>query len=399
MSAGNRAFVQNELASGVPVGSLVTEQTLAFGTASRPAATGNVNFSFFPSSNVTITNQTSYYNIRTEGDSVFSQFFLGSTITPVLQFTYLGVRTVANSTDIEYRLKKKFAVHGGYQYSDRRIGAIDSQQNLGLPAPTAPQNVPITQTNILQEGTLGVRYRPITGLTILADGEIGRNNHPYTPISAKDYQEFNARVEYKRKSYRLQAYAKTDYNNNSISLTSFASRSRSYGADASWTPTEWFAIDAGYNKMHVNTLGGIDFFVSNVLTSGESLYISNIHSATLMARFAIGKRAEISAGYSHVQDVGDGRSNPFSACATVTLGGSGPCAVAGIPAGPALPPQFLAAQTFPLRFESPQARLSIMINRRLRWNAGYQYYGYNEQFSTLQNFRANTGYSSLSFSF
>ncbi len=40
-----------------------------------------------------------------------------------------------------------------------------------------------------------------------------------------------------------------------------------------------------------------------------------------------------------------------------------------------------------------------MINRRLRWNAGFQYYGYNEQFSSLQNFRASTGYSSLSFSF
>ncbi len=241
--------MQNELASGVPVGSLVTEQTLAFGTASRPAATGNVNFSFFPAQNVTITNQTSLYNIRTEGDSMFSQFFLGSTVTPVLQFTYLGVRTIANSTDVEYRMKKMSAVHGGYQYSDRRIGAIDSQQNVRrLPAPTAALRIlPFVQTNILQEGTLGFRYRPVAGLTILADGEIGRNNHPYTPISDKDYQAFRARVEYKHKNYRLQTYAKTDYNNNSISLTSFASRSRSYGADASWTPTEyWFAtLDAG----------------------------------------------------------------------------------------------------------------------------------------------------------
>ena len=64
-----------------------------------------------------------------------------------------------------------------------------------------------------------------------------------------------------------------------------------------------------------------------------------------------------------------------------------------------LPIAFAAAQTFPLRFESPQARLSIRINKQLRWNAGYQYYGYNEQFSALQNFRAHTGYSSLSWAF
>jgi hypothetical protein len=64
-----------------------------------------------------------------------------------------------------------------------------------------------------------------------------------------------------------------------------------------------------------------------------------------------------------------------------------------------IPAQFLAAQTFPLQFESPQARLSIRINRLIRWNAGYQYYGYREQFSALQNFRANTGYTSLAWAF
>ena len=45
-----------------------------------------------------------------------------------------------------------------------------------------------------------------------------------------------------------------------------------------WTPNEWFAIDAGYAKLHYNSLGGIDFFVSQQLTSGQSLYISNIHT-------------------------------------------------------------------------------------------------------------------------
>jgi hypothetical protein len=401
--AGNRAFVQNELSSGTNfVGALQTQQVLAFGTARRPTATGNVNFSVFPAKNVTLTNQTSLYNIRTEGDSSFSQYFLGNPITPVLQYTFLGIRTISNSTDAEVRVRKWFAVHGGYQYSDRRIAVVDSQQNLGLPAPAPPANTPFVQTNILQEGTLGFRIKPIQPLTILVDGEVGRNNTPYTPISDKNYQAFRARVEYKRKSYRVMAYAKTDYNNNSISLTSFASRSRNYGIDTSWTPREWFAIDAGYGKLHYNSLGGIDFFVSQQLTSGQSLYISNIHTGTLMARFAITKRADISVGYSHVQDVGDGRSNPLGAVegGTVVLSpiASGPGVISGIlPA--TLPTQFYAAQTFPLRFESPQARLSIRINRQIRWNAGYQYYGYNEQFSALQNFRAHTGFSSVSWAF
>jgi hypothetical protein len=396
--AGNRAFIQNELGSGTNfVGALQTQQVLAFGTGRQPAATGNVNLSLFPAKNVTVTNQTSYYNIRDEGDSSFSQYFLGNPITPVLVYTFLGIRTIANSTDAEIRLKKWFAVHGGYQYSDRRIAVVDSQQNLGLPAPAPPANTPFTQVNVLQEGTLGFRLRPIQTLSILVDGELGRNNNPYTPISDKDYQAFRARVEYKRKLFRAAAYAKTDYNNNSISLTSFASRSRTYGLDASWTPNAWFAIDAGYGKLHYNSLGGIDFFVTNQLTSGESLYISNIHTGTLTARFAITKRADISVGYSHIQDVGDGRSNPLGNL----QGGSVVLSPIGLSGGlvAALPTQFYAAQTFPLRFESPQARLSVRINRLMRWNAGYQYYGYNEQFSALQNFRAHTGYTSMSWAF
>jgi len=59
----------------------------------------------------------------------------------------------------------------------------------------------------------------------------------------------------------------------------------------------------------------------------------------------------------------------------------------------------IAAQTFPLRYLSPQGRISLRINEKLRWNAGYQNYGYHEDFSALQNYRAHTGYSSVLWSF
>jgi len=66
--------------------------------------------------------------------------------------------------------------------------------------------------------------------------------------------------------------------------------------------------------------------------------------------------------------------------------------------GPTLTP-FQAAQTFPLRFLSPMARISVRLSERLRWNFGYQYYGYRENFTTGNNYLANTGYSSLMWSF
>jgi len=55
--------------------------------------------------------------------------------------------------------------------------------------------------------------------------------------------------------------------------------------------------------------------------------------------------------------------------------------------------------TFPLTFETPLARLSVKLREKLRWNAGYQYYRYGEEFLPAQNYRAHTGYTSLLWSF
>jgi len=62
-----------------------------------------------------------------------------------------------------------------------------------------------------------------------------------------------------------------------------------------------------------------------------------------------------------------------------------------------------SAETFPMAYRSPSARVSVRLHQQLRWNAGYQYYGYHQDLVTVvipqQSYRANTGYTSLSWSF
>ena len=63
---------------------------------------------------------------------------------------------------------------------------------------------------------------------------------------------------------------------------------------------------------------------------------------------------------------------------------------------------FYNVQTFPLTYQTPIVRLSVKLSEKLKWNAGYQYYGYHEQFGVVmqnQNYRANTGYTSLLWAF
>ncbi|MEP7355444.1 MAG: hypothetical protein ABI824_19615, partial [Acidobacteriota bacterium] len=148
---GRRGFVQDQSALGTDrLGGNVAQQTITMGNASRPAATGNATISYFPWSNLTLTNQTSIYNIRMDGTSVFAQVTNGVPITPFVPFTYLGIRTIANSTDADLRLAKWFAIRASYQYSTRRIRSIEGQ-NFAVP-PT-----PIEQQNGLHSGILGLR--------------------------------------------------------------------------------------------------------------------------------------------------------------------------------------------------------------------------------------------------
>jgi hypothetical protein len=378
--AGKKAFALDEMSAGTDFRGTPTQlQVVTLGNADRPALTANLTLSIFPTTHVVLTNQTSFANVRMIGDSYFTEIENGTIVSPTLPFQYLGIQTFANTTDAMVHPTKWFSFHGGFEYTDRHINSVQGQSNLGDPAPNQPA---IEQSNQLKAGTLGFRLKPIKPLTISVDGEVGRATHPIYPISDGNYQAFRARAEYKAKLFRAGVYAKSDYNINSDALTSYASRARQFGADGSWVPKSWFSIDASYTKLHLNTLGGINYFALGTDVTGESsYYVSNIHSVNLGARFTLLKRADIYFGYSHVQDVGDGRATPDGAGLYSAL------------------PAFQAVQTFPLRYLSPQFRVSVRISAKLRWNTGYQYYGYREQFSNAQDYRANTGFSSLAFSF
>jgi hypothetical protein len=48
---------------------------------------------------------------------------------------------------------------------------------------------------------------------------------------------------------------------------------------------------------------------------------------------------------------------------------------------------------------TPEARLSINLRRWLDWNAGWQYFDYNDTFFPAQNYQAHIGYVSLTVRF
>ena len=379
--SGRRAFVLDETAFGTGrFGAAANRQIVTSGVAQRPALTGNLTLSFFPTSKLSVVNHTAVYNIRIDGNSVYAQFDNATQSLDYLQFEFLGIRTVANETDLNFQASSKVGFYGGYHYSNRQIRSIEQTNVQGNIF-----NAPSEQTNQLNSGVFGIRLRPVKPLSIILSGELGRADRPLTPVSERNYHALGARLHYKIRNLMFSASTQENYNVNSVSLSSYASHARTHSADVSWSPKDWWSLDASYSKLHLNTAGGIAYFAGSFITGQQSIYVSNIHGGSLTAHFDIKKRADLFVGYSHTQDTGDGRpliANPVF--------GRSPSVAESA---------FNSAQTFPLRFLSPMARLSIRINQKIRWNVGYQYYGYNETFYNGLDYRAHTGYTSLLWSF
>ena len=381
-AGSRRNFLFDEMALGTDrLGAARNRQVLVSGSGRRPFSSGTLTLTLAPSERFVLGNHTAFHQVQMDGDSVYREVNNATQSSELLRFQFLGIRTIVNNTDLNVRPTRQLGLFGGYRFSDRRI-----RSTTGFSSGNFSGSERHEQDNRLHSGVAGIRLQPVKLLTLTFDGEIGRAGRPFYPISERNYHALGARVEIRSKTLQLSAGARNFYNTNSVSLFSHSARSRVYRADASWSPRRWFGLNAGYSKQHLDTLTGIVYFAAFQPVEGQnSLYISNIHAGNAGVRFHIKDRIDWFAGYSIIQDAGDGRASAV------------PPAPGGRPGEPL--PIFAAAQTFPLRYQSPLARLSIRLHNKLRWNFGYQYYGYREDFFTAQNYRAHTGYTSLLWSF
>lgn len=381
---GKRDFILAENAFGITPLGAQNQQIQVGGDASRPALAGDLSISLFPTTRLTVVNNSSIDSTRIDGTSDYQQFNLATQTADFVSFRYLGLRTIANATDLHYRVNNWLSFYSGFHFSERRIEDIEDYATPG----TSLSGAMYQQANHLQEGLLGIRIKPVKAMTINLESEIGRADRPFTPVSDRNYQALGGRVDYRIKKFTFDSVYKENYNNNSITLTSYSSHARTYSANASWAPRDSFAIDASYSKLHLDSLSGIAFFADvpqpAAFTSNQ-VYISNIHAANFGARFTVAKRVDLYVGYTITRDTGDGR---------------GSAAPAGVTDPTTL--VFTPVQTFPLNFQSPLARISIRLHPKLRWNAGWQFYNYHEDFglfSLYQGYHANTGYTSVTWAF
>jgi hypothetical protein len=158
-------------------------------------------------------------------------------------------------------------------------------------------------------------------------------------------------------------------------------KSRTVTSSVVWNPTAKVSFSTGYNYNWVNSDAVVDYFYQVPPAAsvrhpiGHSLYFQRNNFFYIDTVAQLCPRVTLYASYRVNQDNGQGNrlADPTGTPGTLV-------------------------NSYPMSFQSPEARLAIRINRRLDWNLGYQYYNYNESALVgprLQNYHAHLPYTSL----
>lgn len=382
-ASGNRNFILGEELMGTGVAAAL-RQTYIAGSGKRAQGSGDFTVVALPSDKWTLTNATSINNTRISGDSALLEVSLFTNQS--LRFEDLGIRHITNATELNFRPHSTVGLYGAYRHTSRRILSRDATE-----FPTFNFNrETVEQTNDVNAGVAGIRWMPVKGVRLSFDSEVGRAGRPLTPVSGRRFHTENARAQYRRKGLVVSANYQSRINDNSATLINHSSTCRQFGGNLAWSDAAGrFTVDAGYARLHLDTASGIFNFLPE--TGGSltrnSLYTSNLNTVHFGGRAQFSERLTLYLGYTLAKDTADGRD--AISVADPVMGGYPSFGFDGTN----------LINSFPLSYQSPQARLSVRLHDRLSWNFGWQFYNYAERFSGAQNYHAHVGYSSFRWNF
>ena len=366
------------------------------GNSERPNWLGDLGLTLLAADKFRLSNTFRVETFEINGAALFSDFFslTRGTRTDTIAInnrdvlTNTDYRKIQNTIEGDYQFSKDYSIHLGYRYGRRRVTEAISGFNLGANAPTALVPDSQTEENNTHAVLGGFKARPLNEWTIYFDAEHGTADNVFTRIGNYNYTNIRAKSRYKptsRVAFNLALITKDNANPSEIagvSLQDFgvSVKSRIFSSSLDWTATSRFSISAGYNYHWINSKAILDYFFNSVQHPlGNSLYFVRNNFFFVESVAHITPRATLFTGYRINKDTGQGNRI----------------------ADPTGNPGTLIA-SYPMSFQSPEARLAIKLHHRLDLNVGYQYYNYNE--STIvgprpQNYHAHLPYTSLRFYF
>ena len=329
----------------------------------------------------------------------------------------LNYRKFQNTVEGDYQFNDNYSVHFGYRHATRREHLMLTGYRFStIPRPVTPplDEIETNQTNAFFGG---FKARPVKNWTVYFDAEHGTADNVFTRIGNYNYTKIRAKSRYapsQKVIFNFAVIARANANPSEISGETVSDfgvdvKSRVLQSSVDWVVNPRLSLRVGYNYNWVNSDAVVDYNYTVVPPLpasrifhhfGHALYFQRNNFFTFNATARLNRRMTLYTSYRINKDNGQGSrvSDP--------TGGS-PVPGGLIPPGATAPvPSFIGGtliNSYPMSFQSPEARLAIRLNRRLDWNLGYQYYNYNESrlVTTFpgsvrpQNYHAHLPYMSL----
>ncbi len=374
------------------------------GTTDRPQTLGDIGVTFLATDKLRISNTFRVEDFSINGDAIFNDFFSitrgsGATLrTDSVAINNLDAhrridyRKYQNIIEGDYQFNARYSVHFGYRYGSREISESFEGYNLGSngsinPPPSRSSSFE-SDSNHTHTFFGGFKAKPNSNWLFFVDVDQGSADNIFTRIGNYDYLNMRAKTRYtpsKRLSFNVSVIAKNNANPSEIAGVSlndfgYSVKSRIFQSSVDWNPNSRFSLSTGYNYNWLNSKAVVEYYFNSVQhLFGHSLYYVRNNFFFIETTAQLLPRATLYAAYRINDDNGQGSRV----------------------ADPAGKPGNLLS-SYPMSFQTPEARLAIKLHRRLDWNIGYQYYNYNESRVVgprQQNYHAHLPYTSLRFYF
>lgn len=386
-------------------GNFILEDIISVpGSARRPQKRAQFGMTYRVTDDFRLSNAFVYDQFDISGDNTLFERVrltnaagtpLPDTVSNSSAFRTTDYRRISNTIDADYQARRWIGFHVGYRFTSRDVLLTALDRNLITGATT--RNTSEEHTNTTHTFIAGAKIKPKKYWSIYADAEIGRADNVFTRLANNNVANYRIRSILRMNQFTVNLSAITKDNESPGLSTAFTGTTpfpsvdttltvstRIFSASVDWSPKSELSLSAGYTYNHQTSSAdiivpiGTPLFPTTRFLQGvseyymrDSYFYFDVHARPL-------NRVSLYASYRINDDQGQGNRIETR------------------------PQDFI--NSYPMRFNTPEARIAIRLTKHIDWNIGYQYYSYRETpemnpFLTnrfpAQNYTAHLPYTSL----
>jgi hypothetical protein len=352
VDTGNLVSLENRL--------LYAASSDAFNTrAKQPNHNGSFLVEFAPFSHVTFLHQLDTRNFHVSGDAVLASLFLkarslagssgetGDVRVTNLLGSLLAYDQLRNQTEVEVDVSRGFMVRAGHRYLSAET-SLQSAEN----GDTESRTASYTQ----HTGILGVAFARGQWLRLALDYEKNMTDGAFMRTDLLDNDEF--KLDWRLggwKKFTLNGRVAFLRNTNGQSDIDFKSHNRNYTVAINYEPSDRFSLNLDYSRTSI--LSDIAILLPQTLQLDRSLFDERGNGVGGSMAIGIYRGSKVELGYHGILNVG----------------------------------------SYPLNYHQPYASATIPLVGRVAFKSYWQYFGYNERGSNLQDHRTHMVTFSLAY--